>query len=378
MEGTTWSEPKNLGPLVNSPYWDSQPCISNDGNTLFFSSGRPGGEGSNDIWYAERINGKWTQAKNLGKPINTAGSEYSPFFHADGETFYFSSDEHPGFGGIDLFMSKKLENGWGAPKNLGYPLNTINDERTIFINAKGTKGYINSDRIEGGLGGYDIYAFDLDEKIRPSFATFVRGFVLAENSEKPLNATLTIVNLATKDTVRVVETNSGTGKFLLSLPLDQDYAAFVDAKGYLFHSENFSLKGLEKGKDQYFDLMIYLAPIRKGASIVLKNIFYESGSFELLESSKTEMDHLVEFMKLNPKVKVEISGHTDNVGSQSDNLSLSRNRAGEVRKYLISQGVGEGRITSEGYGETVPVAENVDDAGRALNRRTEFRILELD
>ena len=376
LNGRNWDAPRNLGPLVNSSAWDSQPWLSNDGKTLYYASNRNGGLGLYDIWFSEKVNGAWGPAQNLGAPINTLGAEYSPFLHADGQTLYFSSDEHPGFGGVDLFMSKLRQGGWGKPINLGYPLNTSADERNIFINTKGDKGYINSDR-KGGYGQYDIYEFELDPRIKPNFTTFVRGFVLDSITKAPLDATVSFINLATRDTIREVQTNSSTGRFLLSLPLDQEYAAFVDAKGYLFSSENFSLKGLQGEKDQFFDLMIQLRPIRKGARMVLENIFYETAKFNLLDESKAELDHLVDFMKVNSGISIEIGGHTDDIGSATDNLVLSENRAGEVKKYLINSGITERRITAKGYGEDSPIANNGTDEGRAKNRRTEIRIIGL-
>ncbi|MCB9234674.1 MAG: PD40 domain-containing protein [Bacteroidia bacterium] len=370
LNGRVWSEPENLGPTVNSPGWDSQPCISNDGKTLYFASTRNGGKGQSDIWFTTKVNGSWTPAQNLGEPINTIGRENSPFLHADGQTLYFSSDEHPGFGGFDLFLSKSVHNGWGRPMNLGYPLNTNADERNIFVNAKGDKGFTNSDR-DGGLGGYDIYSFELDERIRPKFTTFVRGVVLDNVTSKPLEGTLTFINLETGDTIRQVASNSYSGKFLLSLPMDQDYAAFSDAKGYLFKSQNFTLKGAQ---EEYFDLIIRLDPIEEGKPIVLENIFYETAKFDLKEESEAELNHLVYFMKINPKITIEISGHTDDVGSDQDNLLLSDNRANSVKKYLVEKGIPDQRITAVGYGESRPMFPNDSDEHRAKNRRTELKV----
>lgn len=375
LDGSTWLPPRNLGPAINSKAWDSQPCISNDGNTLYFASSRPGGQGGLDIWYSQKVNGKWTEAKNLGAPINSKGNENSPFLHADDKTFYFASDFHPGFGDMDLFMSKRKGNDWQTPKNLGYPLNTPGDERNIFINTRGSTGYINSDR-PGGKGKSDLYYFELDPSIRPEFATYVRGLVRSEASKDPLYSRLTFVNLESKDTIRQVYSNKQSGKFLLSLPVNQEYAAFVEAKGYLFKSQNFSLKGMPEEETSFFDLTIDLESIAVGKGIVLNNIFYESGSFELAEKSQPELKMITRFLKLNPKVVIEISGHTDNVGSNSDNLTLSRNRANSVRDYLLNLGVPEKRIIAKGYGETNPVASNDTDEGRAQNRRTEMIIRE--
>ncbi|MBL0017028.1 MAG: PD40 domain-containing protein [Bacteroidetes bacterium] len=372
--GTTWSKPQNLGPIVNSPQWDSQPSISNDGKTLYFSSRRPGGKGGEDIWFSNLVNGFWTAPQNIGEPINTAGIEVSPFIHADGKTLYFSSDEHPGYGALDLFMAKNTGNGWTKPENLGYPLNTSASEGNIFVDTKGEIGLINSSR-DGGLGKSDIYQFKLDERIRPNFTTYVRGIVTDKATNKVLDAKVTFINVATRDTIRAVGTNAATGRYLLTLPLDQEYAAFVDKKGYLFSSNLFSLKNIDPKTTPYFDVNIALEPLSVGLEVVMSSIFYETNKFDLLDISKPELEHLLSFLQLNKTLRVEIGGHTDNVGTDKENQVLSENRANEVRKYLISKGIKPERIEAKGYGESLPMATGDSDAARALNRRTVCKII---
>lgn len=374
LNGTTWSKPQNLGPIVNSPQWDSQPSISNDGKTLYFSSRRPGGKGAEDIWYTTLVNGFWTEPQNLGEPVNTAGAEVSPFIHADGRTLYFSSDEHPGYGALDLFLSKNSGNGWTKPENLGYPLNTSASEGNIFVDTKGESGYINSSR-EGGLGKSDIYKFRLDERIRPSYTTYVRGVVTDKATSKPLEAKVTFINVQTGDTIRSVSANAASGRYLLTLPLEQDYVAFVDKKGYLFHSQFFSLKDIDPKTTPYFDVNIRLEQPTVGLEIVMSAVFYETNKFKLLDASKPELEHLVQFLQQNRNLRVEIGGHTDNVGSDKDNQILSDNRANEVRKYLISRGIAADRIEARGYGESQPLSPIDSEAGRALNRRTVCKII---
>jgi outer membrane protein OmpA-like peptidoglycan-associated protein/tetratricopeptide (TPR) repeat protein len=373
LEGTSWSTPKNLGPLINTSSWESQPCISHDGNQLYFSSNRPGGLGQADIWVSKKVNGAWTEPTNLGKPINTPGKENCPFLHADGNSLYFSSDGLPGMGNLDLYLSRGIDGVWGIPENLGYPLNTSGFEGNLFINAQGTVGYMNSDR-RGTLGKSDIFSFQLDERIQPSFTTYVRGLVSDRVTLKELNAKIVFINIETGDTVRSVFTNELTGKFLLTLPVDQDYAAFVDAKGYLFASRNFSLKGLAKNKNQYYDLEILLDQILVGETVVLNNIFYETAKFNLLDQSQTELNHLVRFLKVNPSVKIEIGGHTDKIGTDADNKLLSERRSGEVKNYLVTKGIAADRITAMGYGESKPVCAEETEECHARNRRTEFKV----
>lgn len=376
LNGTTWSKPTNLGSNINSDAWESQPCISSDGKTLFFCSSKKGGKGGIDIWYSENINGKWTTAKPIAGPINTPGNEYAPFLHADDHTLYFASDEHPGMGGQDLFISRLDETGnWESPVNLGYPINSSADETNIFITTEGTTAYVNYIGRIDGLGSYDLYSFEMPKQFRPAFTTYVRGFVTDSSNDKPLSANIQFVDIESGDTVRMVTSNIANGRYLLNLPVGRDYAAFVDAKGFLFASRSFSLKNL--GKQAYFDLDIRLQPIQVGQSIVLNNIFYETGKFNLLPSSEAELHHLVTFLKQNSKIKVEIGSHTDNVGTDQSNLLLSQNRCDEVRKYLISKGIDPTRISAMGYGETKPVASNDTEVGRSKNRRTEFKIVGL-
>jgi outer membrane protein OmpA-like peptidoglycan-associated protein/tetratricopeptide (TPR) repeat protein len=370
-----WAKPKNLGPRVNSPHWDSQPSLSHDGKVLYFASTRPGGSGGQDIWFCRRLESGWSDAQNLGETINSPGNEGTPFIHADGISLYFYSDYHPGFGRQDLFVSYQLPTGeWSAPRNLGYPLNTAADEANIFVNTKGNRGYINSNR-EGGFGKNDLYTFELDERYRPKIATFLRGITRDSLTHTPVPARIRLVDVESGDTIREIYSGRSDGKFLMSLPLNREYAAHVEASGYMFASKHFYLKEL---KDEvYFDLTIDLEPIRKGVSVVLRNIFFEFGSYDLKDNSKTELEFLIYFMSRNPDMRVQIQGHTDNVGTEADNLNLSQKRAESVRNYLVSQGIDAGRIQAKGFGESKPVATNETEEGRAQNRRTEFTVLDF-
>ncbi len=374
LNGTAWSAPQNLGPIINTPAWESQPCISNDGKTLYFSSNRAGGLGSHDIWYTTLVNGTWTEPKNMGTPINTEGSEEGPFIHADDKTFYFCSDFHPGFGAYDLFISRATANGWSKPENLGYPLNTSGTEAQLFVDAKGTRALIASAR-NGGLGKSDIYSFELDERMRPDFTTYVRGVVSEKIGGKALDANVIFINVASGDTIRSVRTNVASGRYMLTLPLDQDYVAFVEKKGYLFSSKLFSLKNVDPKTTPYYDVDIQLEPLGVGLEVVMSAIFYETSKFDLLDNSKPELEHLVSFLRLNKTLKVEIGGHTDNIGADKENQVLSENRAAEVRKYLVSRGIVADRITWKGYGEVQPMTTNDSEEGRALNRRTVCKIV---
>ncbi|MEM7654704.1 MAG: OmpA family protein [Bacteroidota bacterium] len=371
-EGNKWSEPVNLGPSVNSKDWDSQPCLSGDGKTLYFTSNRPGGVGNRDIWYSRLEDGRWSPAQNLGEPINTAGDETAPFLHADDVSLYFASTFHEGFGGKDIFVAYLEETGWTSPKNLGYPLNTKADESHLFVNSQGRIGFINSDR-EGGYGGSDLYQFELDARIRPKIATFLRGLVRDSITQEPLAAKLNLIDVEKKDTVRQAITDVD-GSFLMSLPLDRAYAAFVEAEGYLFTTTHFYLKELEE--TPYFDVVVEMKPLKKDVQVVLSNIFFETNSADLQATSDAELQFLVNFLEKNPSIRIEIQGHTDDIGGEEYNLNLSQKRAESVKNHLIEAGIGETRIEAKGYGETRPVAGNITDEDRAQNRRTEFKILE--
>jgi len=368
-----WSEAINLGGNVNSDQWDSQPCLSPDKKDLYFSSRRIGGLGGSDIYVCHlRPNGTWSNPENLGPQINTAGNEVSPFIHADNQTLYFSSNGLPGYGEQDLFYSKKNPDGsWSKPVNLGYPINTISEEATLFIAADGKTAYYASDRADS-RGGIDIYSFELREDIRPQKTLWVKGRVFDKKTIKGLPSSVELTDLETKQLITNIQTDE-SGNYLITLPVGKDYAFNVNRKGYLFYSDNFLLA--RSSPDSTYEKNIPLQPIEANATVVLKNIFFDVNKFELKNESQVELDKLVQLLADNPTVKIEISGHTDNVGKPADNLILSNNRAKAVINYLVSKNISMQRLTSKGYGETKPLADNKTEEGRAMNRRTEMRVV---
>ncbi len=376
-EGGRWSEPENLGPVVNSSSWDSQPSFSSDGKTLYFASKRPGGKGSSDIWKTElRPDGSWTEPVNLGDSINTAYEEMTPFIHGDGRTLYFSSRGHPGMGGFDLFYSRmKPDSTWGHAVNLGYPINTNSDEMALIVNSKGDKAYISSDKF-GGKGRQDVYEFPLYKEARPVPSTYFKGVVFDNETKQRLQARFELTNLGDGTTVARSFSDLVNGEFMLVLPSDKDYGLNVSKDGYLFYSENFSLKGMH-GIDKPFIKNIALKPLKVGEVIILRNIFFDTDKYILKPESVTELQKLIELMKKNPSIKVELGGHTDNAGTPAHNLELSRNRAKAVYDYLLMNGIPEGRLSYQGYGLTRPIETNDTEQGRASNRRTEFRVVSL-
>ncbi len=373
-KGDSWSEPENLGPVVNSPSWDSQPSFSSDGKTLYFASKRGGGKGSSDIWKTElRPDQSWTEPVNLGDSINTAFEEMTPFIHGDGQTLYFSSKGHPGMGGYDLFYSRmKPDSSWGTPVNLGYPINTNSDEIVLVVNSKGDKAYISSDKF-GGKGRQDIYEFSLYKEARPVSSTYFKGVVSDNDTKKMLQARFELTNLEDGKTVARSFSDPVSGEFMLVLPSDKDYGLNVSKDGYLFYSENFSLKGMH-GIDKPFIKNIALKPVKVGEVVILRNIFFDTDKYILKPESMTELQKLLALMKKNPTIKVELGGHTDNVGTAAYNVELSKNRAKAVCDFLILNGIAASRLSYEGYGLTRPIDTNDTEQGRANNRRTEFRI----
>ncbi len=373
LDGLEWSAPKNLGPPVNTRSWETQPSVSFNGKTVYFASTRPGGFGGSDIWMTFYNNGKWAPPINCGPEINTEKDEQYPFIALDDKTLFFVSAGHPGMGGLDIYSSKRTNNGrWQTPVNIGYPINTNKDEQSFSITSDGINAFISSAK-EGGFGGLDIYQFELYKEARPEQTGYVKGVVYDVIKKNKLAAKLELIDLATKKPVIETRSNKTTGAFLLSLQGNKNYALNVSLAGYLFYSENFSLKEQNNVEPLFLD--VPLTPIVAGAKVVLKNIFFETAKFDLKPESVTELDKLVQFLQVNPKVRIEVSGHTDNQGKKQENLTLSNNRAKAVYDYLVTNKIEASRITYKGYAETQPLVDNLTEANRAKNRRTEFKII---
>ena len=373
--GENWTKPRNLGPTINTKYWETQPSFSADGKTLYFirGIGRPPNK-QQDIWTAELTeDGTWTKPKRLSNVINTRGVEESVYIHPDGQTLYFSSNGHPGMGGLDIYMSKKDGNGeWTTPVNLGYPINTFNDENSLLVDADGKLAYFASDR-EGGYGGLDLYQFELPQYAQPQKVNYLAGKVYDADTKKSLGAKFQLIDLNTGKVVVESYADEQTGNYLVSLPVNRDYALNVSHDGYLFHSENFTLS-TGTAQDP-FKKDVKMNPIKEGESVVLKNVFFETNKYDLKPQSKVELDKLVDFLTKNPTVVIELGGHTDNVGNSNSNQILSDNRAKAVYNYLVEKGITTERLSTKGYGDTQPIASNDTEEGRAENRRTEFKVL---
>ena len=295
-----------------------------------------------------------------------------PFIHADNQTLYFTSNYWQGYGDEDLFFVKRGPNGdWSKPVNLGYPINTINREATLFVDASGRTAYYASDRSDS-KGGMDIYSFELREDLRPNKTLWVKGRVFDKKTTKGLPSAVELIDFSGKQALSKVQTDE-QGNYLITLPVGKDYVFNVNRKGYLFYSDNFFLS--QHDQDSVYEKNIPLQPIEANASIVLNNVFFDVNKFDLKPESQIELDKIVQLLKDNPTVKIEISGHTDNAGKPSDNLTLSNNRAKTVVSYLINKQVSPQRLSYKGFGETKPVADNKTPENKAKNRRTELKVV---
>ncbi len=368
-----WSTPENLGRNINTEFWESAPSLSPDKRDLYFASNRPGGYGGNDIYVSHYLgNGRWGAPENLGPEINTIGDESTPFIHADNQSLYFTSSGHIGYGGDDIYVSKKDAKGkWTTPVNLGYPINTIENEGSLIVASDGRTAYYASDRADS-RGKLDIYTFQLPIDVRPARTLWIKGKVFDKKTKRGLPSTVELTDLQTKQISSKVQTDE-TGNYFITLPVGKDYAFNVNRRGYLFFSENFPLSRSQP--DSTYNIDIALQPIEANATVILKNIFFDVNKYDLKNESQVELDDVVALLKENPSLKIEISGYTDNIGKPTDNQKLSENRAKSVVSYITGNGINAARLQFKGFGDTKPVADNKTEEGRATNRRTELRVV---
>lgn len=375
-EGNNWSKPINLGNVINTKDWESQPSISADGSTLYFLSNRPGGYGGYDIWKSTlNSESQWETPVNLGPNINTPYDEATPFIHADGKTLFFASDGWPGLGQKDIFYSKLQEDGtFSKPVNLGYPINTFNEEFGLIVTANGQEGLFSSN-LDGGFGDVDIYRFKLPEHLRPGLVTYVKGVVKDKDTQAPLESNVIVVNLKSSQTAYNEITAKEDGEFIAVMPVGEAYSFNVLANGYMLYSRHFDVKNEDANKPLDFEIL--MEKIKAGNKVKLNNIFFDTNKYDLLPASIVELNLLIELLNTNPTMEIEIQGHTDDVGSLKDNQVLSENRAKAVFNYLTDNSIDKKRLSFKGYGETQPATENTTPEGRQLNRRTEFVVVKI-
>jgi outer membrane protein OmpA-like peptidoglycan-associated protein len=376
--GYEWSEPENLGRNVNSMAWDSQPSLSADGRKLFFISDRAGGLGKRDIWMSEKDkNDIWQKAVNLGNTVNSREDEVSPFIHVNGTTLFFASTGFPGFGGFDIYKSELAEGGWSAPQNLGYPLNTHEDQVSLFVSTSGRTGYYSYERVNASDQKESLlFSFEFpDEGILDNKSIYLTGTVYDLETEKPLEASIELYDLGDENPTAIFKSDPVTGHYLTVLNENKKIALYVERAGYLFESQTFNVAP-ESGNEVQHD--IYLKPIKQGSSVTLNNIFFEFNSASLTEDSKTELLKIASFIRENPGIQISIEGHTDDQGTEQYNQVLSEERAKAVYDFLINTDISPETLTYVGYGENRPVVDNTDEKGRSRNRRIEFSIVQLE
>lgn len=375
--GNNWSKPSNMGKLVNSKAWDSQPSLSADGRTLYFSSTRGGGIGKEDIWVARlQEDGNWQKPVNLGKTVNSAGRDMAPSVHTSGSTLYFVSDGHLGLGGLDVFkVTRKQSKQWSEPQNLGYPLNTQADEGSLFITSDNKVGYYSRQvTTDAGVPSIQLFQFDVPQEWRSSEnSTYAQGRIFDKSTKKPLAAQVQLYDVATDSLVQQVNSDKENGEYTVVLTEGKQYALYVTAPQYLLNSLSFDYTSPKSLSPVALD--VYLDPIKAGAAVVLNNLFFETGAYRLADNSKTELNKLIRFLQQNEGMKLEIAGHTDDVGSDKANQVLSEKRALAVVDYLRTHGIGKDRLRHKGYGESGPVVPNNSEENRQLNRRIEMRVL---
>jgi outer membrane protein OmpA-like peptidoglycan-associated protein/tetratricopeptide (TPR) repeat protein len=371
----SWTEIQSISDKVNQPdSWESQPTITSDGQTLYFVSDRDGGYGGYDIYKTQKDeSGNWGHPVNMGPKINTSGNEKSPFIHTDSQTLYFSSDGHMGLGGYDIFFTKHSEDGsWTDPENIGYPINSPEDDVGFFVSTDGHYGYFASNKFEG-IGGWDLYYFDLYEEARPEKVLFVKGKIEEVDDSGLKETRVELKNTETKE-VTSIPVDTITGEYVAAVLFREDHILTVKRKGYVQESNYISQ--IDPRYSSPAKLTVSLKPVEIGESYRLNDIYFDFNSFELGRESKIVIEEFADFLFDNPSMKVSIEGHTDNIGNEGFNLILSEKRAKSVYDHLISQGISTGQIDYRGFGQSKPIASNATDEGRALNRRTEFVIIE--
>ncbi len=317
--------------------------------------------------------GVWSQPINLGKKINTEMDEVSPFLAADGRTLYFGSNGRPGYGSTDIFMSKRKGSGWTdwtEPVNLGPEINTASFDAYYTIPASANYAYMTSTANESGKN--DIVRIKLPQAIKPDPVLLVLGNTLNAKTKKPVRADIIFEDLTTNEEAGEAISDPATGSYRITLADGKHYGIRAEAKGFLSVNENMELAPITEYTEVRKDL--YLMPIEEGESILLNNVFFEQGKPILKPQSFPELDRLAQILEENPSIKIELQGHTDNVGNKVALQELSENRVMAVRTYLVNKGVKKDRITGKGFGPNKPIAPNDTEENRQRNRRVEFQI----
>ncbi len=401
LKGAAWTKPERMNNKINTQFQETSVSLGPDGKTLYFVSDKPGGFGDKDIYMSLMdVKGRWQEPVNLGPVINTQYAEEGVAMQADGKTLYFSSKGHNSMGGYDIFKSVYSNGHWSDPENLGYPINTPDDDVFFSISASGKHGYYSSVRKEGhgendlymitflgpekpvvqsneddllaGMGGVADVMMTAAVAVNSPKITLLKGIITDSMTHKPIEASIELVDNKKNIVIASFLSNSTTGKYLVSLPAGINYGIAVKAEGYLFYSANFDLP--DTSKYMVVEKNVALQPLDIGSRIVLRNIFFDFNKATLRDESTAELDRLINLLTTYSSLKIEISGFTDNKGSAEYNQKLSESRAKSVVEYLVAHSIAAGRLTYKGYGKEDPIASNDTEDGRQQNRRTEFKI----
>ena len=378
-----WTEPVSVGEGVNQKNsFEGQPSVSADGKTMYFVSIREdeiGAIDNMDLYKSDmQIDGKWGKAKNLGRKINTSGNEKSPFIHSDSHTLYFSSDGLKGIGGFDIFYSRQDSTGnFIPPVNIGYPINSENDDLGFFVSTDSKTAFFSSNELKNGVGGWDMYSFQLYKEARPEMMRIAKG-ELKDDGGKPVTAAkIELKNIKTKE-IQQVDVDTISGEYVAVMNMNTDYIMTVKSEGAAFTSQFIAKEDTAKSSAlkavQKIDFEV--KKIETGSAHRINNINFETNSYQMDENSKLVLDEFILFLKENAGIKIAIHGHTDDIGNDGDNMRLSQNRAQAVYNYIAQKGIDKGRLSYKGFGETKFLVQNTSEENRAKNRRTEFVIVE--
>jgi len=372
-EDNAWSVVHTFSDQISKlDSWESQPTVSSDGRTIIFASDRAWGYGKIDLYEINWLNGKWTNPKNLGSVINSNEHEKSPYLHTDGKTLFFSSTNFPSLGGFDIFYSRKDSLGnWQEPQNIGYPINTVADEISLFVSTDGIKAYFASNQLDG-IGGWDIYSFPLHDDAKPERVLFLKGELMDEDGLVLEDVELEIKNINTNE-VTIVKVDAGTYVSSLALAKDDDVLITIKKEGFAFNSAYISANDTSFSSPTNLDFELH--SLEQGRSFDLSDIYFETNSFKISSIAKNVLFEFTAYLKLNNNMEIEINGFTDNIGESIVNQILSENRAKAVYELLITYGLDKEMLSYNGYGEQFPRVGNTSISNRAQNRRTEFRII---
>ncbi len=373
-----WSVPKTL-PVKNfynrSIY--NEYHLSSDNKIILLALQRDDTYGTRDIYvsFLEK-DGTWSVPKNLGPVVNTPGTELSPFLAADNVTLYFSSTGHPGYGKNDIFLTRRLDDSWtnwSSPENIGQPVNTAGLDAYYTIPASGEFAYYVSEK--NSFGGSDIFRIRLPQAVKPKPVVVIYGKVLNSKSKEPIATGITYRDLETDEEYGIARSNPEDGNYRIVLPYDKAYSFFAEKDGFYSVRDSIDIPNIT----EYLEIErnIYLTSVEIGALVPLKNVFFVRSEATLLPSSYPELNKLVKMLEEQPTMEIELEGHTDNVGSAEKNVELSEQRVVKVKQYLVEKGISETRITGKGYGGSRPIADNSNEVTRRQNRRVEFKITKI-